>query len=152
MRCFEVNFTDLFLSGSIAVTYVITPPPLLLHCFVQERTAIQGLHDAVFSSSTGELAALDLAPDFGHTLWAACMVNSRSFSDNVSFMRLLIMLSCAHVFYLCQHRHCTNIDGTLQQVGSQPLSHCPAMPGTAHVSCQPLRTPSSSTVSPCHDR
>jgi predicted nicotinamide N-methyase len=52
---------------------------------LQERTAIQGLHDTVFSSSTGELAALDLAPDFQHTLWAACMVNSRCFSDNVGW-------------------------------------------------------------------
>lgn len=51
---------------------------------LQERSAIQGLHDSVFSSRTGELSTLDLAPDFQDTLWAACMVNSRCFSDLVS--------------------------------------------------------------------
>ncbi|WIA28837.1 hypothetical protein OEZ86_011364 [Tetradesmus obliquus] len=61
----------------------------------KERSAIQGLHDTVFSSSTGELAALDLAPEFKHTLWAACMVNSRCFSDNVGREALSLMVPCA---------------------------------------------------------
>lgn len=45
------------------------------------------LHPApcrLFSSSTGELRALQLAPTLDDTVWAACMVNSRCFSDTVS--------------------------------------------------------------------
>eukprot|EP00775_Hariotina_reticulata_P003651 gene3651-3912_t len=40
----------------------------------QERSAIQNLHDSVFSSYTGDLRTLDLAPTLQDTLWAACMV------------------------------------------------------------------------------
>jgi len=61
----------------------------------QERDGIQGLHDSLFSSSTGELRALDLAPDFSDTLWAACMVNSRCFSDAAGRELLSLMVPLA---------------------------------------------------------
>ena len=48
-----------------------------------ERAAILGLHERVFGPR-GDLAALRLAAVPEDTLWAACMVNSRSFSDAVS--------------------------------------------------------------------
>jgi hypothetical protein len=69
---------------------------------LQERTAIQGLHDSVFSSSTGELAALDLAPNFQHTLWAACMVNSRCFSDNVGPQHITTSVLCTTAYVWVQ--------------------------------------------------
>eukprot|EP00878_Enallax_costatus_P035849 GHUV01040088.1.p1 GENE.GHUV01040088.1~~GHUV01040088.1.p1 ORF type:complete len:486 (+),score=115.66 GHUV01040088.1:144-1601(+) len=61
----------------------------------QERTAIQGLHDSIFSSQTGDLASLDLAPEFQDTLWAACMVNSRCFSDAVGREAVSLLVPCA---------------------------------------------------------
>ncbi len=57
--------------------------PELVELAEQERAAIEGLHAAIFSSSSGELAALDLAPHSSDTVWAASLVNSRCFSDNV---------------------------------------------------------------------
>lgn len=69
--------------------------PLLLPVSTQERDGIQGLHDSLFSSSTGELRALDLAPDFSDTLWAACMVNSRCFSDAAGRELLSLMVPLA---------------------------------------------------------
>lgn len=68
---------------------------LLLCVGVQERKGIQGLHDSLFSSSTGELRALDLSPSFSDTLWAACMVNSRCFSDNAGRELLSLMVPLA---------------------------------------------------------
>lgn len=62
---------------------------------MQERAGIQGLHDSLFSSTTGELRALDLAPDFSNTLWAACMVNSRCFSDAAGRELLSLMVPLA---------------------------------------------------------
>jgi hypothetical protein len=62
---------------------------------LQEREGIQGLHDSLLSSSTGELRALDLAPSFSDTLWAACMVNSRCFSDNAGRELLSLMVPLA---------------------------------------------------------
>lgn len=62
---------------------------------LQEREGIQGLHDSLFSSSTGELRALDLAPSFSDTLWAACMVNSRCFSDAAGRELLSLMVPLA---------------------------------------------------------
>jgi len=38
----------------------------------------------LFSSTSGELKALKLADSVDDTVWAACMVNSRCFSENVS--------------------------------------------------------------------
>lgn len=49
----------------------------------QERSAILRLHDTVFSEATGDLAALKLAAVPEDTLWAASMVNSRCFADEV---------------------------------------------------------------------
>ena len=37
----------------------------------------------LFSSAGGELRALKLSPQLEDTLWAACMVNSRCFSETV---------------------------------------------------------------------
>lgn len=58
----------------------------------QEVDGIRGLHASLFSSSTGELKALDLAPDLSDTLWAAFMVNSRSFSDAAGREMLSLMV------------------------------------------------------------
>eukprot|EP00879_Flechtneria_rotunda_P023117 GHRR01024437.1.p1 GENE.GHRR01024437.1~~GHRR01024437.1.p1 ORF type:complete len:173 (+),score=39.15 GHRR01024437.1:579-1097(+) len=68
-------------------------PEMQAHA-AKERTAIQGLHDSIFSSATGELRSLDLAPSFNDTLWAACMVNSRCFSDNVGREAVSLMVPC----------------------------------------------------------
>jgi hypothetical protein len=65
--------------------------------FAQEREGIQGLHASLFSSSTGELQALDLAPDLSDTLWAACMVNSRCFSDAAGRELLSLMVPLADI-------------------------------------------------------
>lgn len=69
--------------------------PHLVALAEKERDGIQGLHDSLFSSSTGELRALDLAPDFSDTLWAACMVNSRCFSDAAGRELLSLMVPLA---------------------------------------------------------
>lgn len=61
----------------------------------QERSSIKALHNSLFSSTTGELRALDLAPDFTDTLWAACMVNSRCFSDAAGRELLSLMVPLA---------------------------------------------------------
>jgi hypothetical protein len=61
----------------------------------QERDGIEGLHASLFSSSTGELKALDLAPDVSDTLWAASMVNSRCFSDAAGRELLSLMVPLA---------------------------------------------------------
>jgi hypothetical protein len=68
---------------------------LLIPCAAQERSSIKALHDSLFSSTTGELKALDLAPDFNDTLWAACMVNSRCFSDAAGRELLSLMVPLA---------------------------------------------------------
>jgi hypothetical protein len=51
----------------------------------QERDAILGLHASIFSEATGDLRALRLAAAPADTLWAASMVNSRCFADEVGF-------------------------------------------------------------------
>lgn len=61
----------------------------------QEREGIEGLHASLFSSSTGELKALNLAPDVSDTLWAASMVNSRCFSDAAGRELLSLMVPLA---------------------------------------------------------
>lgn len=66
--------------------------PHLITLAQQERDGIRGLHDSLFSSSTGDLRALDLAPSFTDTLWAACMVNSRCFSDAAGREALSLMV------------------------------------------------------------
>ena len=55
--------------------------PGLVAAAAAERAAIAGLHDRLFSSASGALAALDLAPSLDHTLRAAALINSRSFAE-----------------------------------------------------------------------
>lgn len=57
--------------------------PRLVSAAAAERQAILGLHDRIFSSSTGDLAALRLADTAEETLRAASLVNSRSFCETV---------------------------------------------------------------------
>jgi hypothetical protein len=64
-------------------------------CAAQERSSIKAVHDSLFSSTTGELRALALAPDFNDTLWAACTVNSRCFSDAAGRELLSLMVPLA---------------------------------------------------------
>ena len=60
---------------------LLAPAPGLVAAAAAERAAIAGLHDRLFSSVTGSLAPLDLAPTLDHTLRAAALVNSRSFAE-----------------------------------------------------------------------
>lgn len=53
------------------------------------------MHASLFSSSTGELKALNLAPDVSDTLWAASLVNSRCFSDAAGRELLSLMVPLA---------------------------------------------------------
>lgn len=50
----------------------------------KERENILGVHQRMFAADGGELRALRLAGAPGDTLWAACLVNSRCFSETVS--------------------------------------------------------------------
>ncbi|KAL4459118.1 hypothetical protein ABPG75_013983 [Micractinium tetrahymenae] len=69
--------------------------PLLESRARLERQQIAGLHDRLFSSTTGELRALQLADRLEDMLWAACMVNSRCFSDTVDGETVSLMVPCA---------------------------------------------------------
>jgi hypothetical protein len=67
----------------------------------QERAAIASLHENVFSSSTGSLAALRLADTEDDTRWAASMINSRCFAESVNGEPLsLVVPWCAALFLL----------------------------------------------------
>jgi hypothetical protein len=55
----------------------------------KEREDILGVHARVFCGQGGELRTLALAPRPEDTLWAACMVNSRCFSETVSALCML---------------------------------------------------------------
>lgn len=61
----------------------------------KERDAILGLHQSVFSDDSGDLRALRLSARFEDTLWAASMVNSRCFADEVSGEAISLVVPCA---------------------------------------------------------
>ncbi|GAB4817745.1 hypothetical protein N2152v2_004791 [Parachlorella kessleri] len=61
----------------------------------KEREEIFGLHARVFSSESGELRSLSLATSPEETLWAACMVNSRCFSEKVAGEVVSMVVPCA---------------------------------------------------------
>lgn len=69
--------------------------PHLIALAEKEREGIEGLHASLFSSTTGQLKALDLAPNVSDTLWAASMVNSRCFSDAAGRELLSLMVPLA---------------------------------------------------------
>ncbi|EFN53459.1 hypothetical protein CHLNCDRAFT_136721 [Chlorella variabilis] len=69
--------------------------PLLESRAALERSQIAGLHDRLFCTSGGELRALQLAAGLQDTVWAACMVNSRSFSETVEGETVSLMVPCA---------------------------------------------------------
>ncbi|GBF96048.1 hypothetical protein Rsub_08863 [Raphidocelis subcapitata] len=61
----------------------------------KERASILSLHESIFSGSSGDLSALALAAGPEDTLWAASMVNSRCFADEVGGEALSLVVPCA---------------------------------------------------------
>ncbi|PRW59741.1 acyl-coenzyme A oxidase peroxisomal isoform B [Chlorella sorokiniana] len=60
-----------------------------------EREQIAALHERLLSSTSGELRVLQLADSLEDTLWAACMVNSRCFSETVDGETVSLVVPCA---------------------------------------------------------
>eukprot|EP00887_Chlorella_sp_A99_P006938 scaffold2.g6938.t1 len=54
----------------------------------RERTQVLGVHELVFSPAGGELRGLRLGDDPDTTVWAACCVNSRCFSETAEAFAL----------------------------------------------------------------
>ena len=59
-----------------------------------QREWVEYLHDHFFSAKTGELRSLGLTQRAEDTFWAASMVRSRTFSDEVQGEGITLMVRC----------------------------------------------------------